>query len=224
MQNLLLAARRAAAVAGLFAVVSCVGSRELIDPTLHIQAPGGASELGVSTDYGIVFLGRVARSGEIEVTAWFGDGPSQERAVVEPVGGGLYTAETEIRLPSVALSFQDPAPGTVLRVYGRRRGESWQTEARIVRDERVDGLLLADSGGLRDASDEQLGAGVYVCLDDDCRDKRLIGLVSGRLVLRDESGERSYLTMVGPSELWRLVTHRRDLDRRRPWVYRPDIL
>ena len=32
------------------------------------------------------------------------------------------------------------------------------------------------------------------------------------------------LTVVGPEQLWRLVTHRQDIDKRRPWVYREDVL
>jgi hypothetical protein len=32
------------------------------------------------------------------------------------------------------------------------------------------------------------------------------------------------LTVIGPEQLWRLVTHRRDHTRRKPWVYREDIL
>ena len=32
------------------------------------------------------------------------------------------------------------------------------------------------------------------------------------------------LAVLGPDELWRLVTHRRDRDVRQPWVYREDIL
>jgi hypothetical protein len=30
--------------------------------------------------------------------------------------------------------------------------------------------------------------------------------------------------VLGPRDLWRLVTHRRDLLRRKPWVYREDIM
>ena len=96
---------------------ACQGVRTLSDPTLVIETSGGR-ELGVSTDYGIVFLGRTARSGPAEITAWFGDGPNIEKTVIEPVGNGLYTAETEIRLPQVEMSFDDPAPGRELVVVG----------------------------------------------------------------------------------------------------------
>ena len=90
-------------------VTSCVGTRTIQEPTLALKTSGGR-ELGVSTDYGIVFLGRTAQSGRVEIESRFGDGPNLEPAVIEPVGAGLYTAETEIRLPQVPLAFVEPAP------------------------------------------------------------------------------------------------------------------
>jgi hypothetical protein len=48
--------------------------------------------------------------------------------------------------------------------------------------------------------------------------------VTGQLRLETEHGPRHYLTVLGPSELWRLVTLRRDHGTRRRWVYREDIL
>ncbi|HUR26832.1 MAG TPA: hypothetical protein VM509_01490, partial [Planctomycetota bacterium] len=82
---------------------SCAGTRFLANPVVEIRGDQGV-ELGVATSDGVVFLGRTARSGEVLITAWFGDGPSPENAVVEPLGGGLFTTETEIRLPSVPIS------------------------------------------------------------------------------------------------------------------------
>ena len=52
----------------------------------------------------------------------------------------------------------------------------------------------------------------------------LVCLVSGRVQLDTRSGPREYLTVLGPRELWRLVTLRRDRTQRREWVYREDIL
>lgn len=202
---------------------SCVGTREVMDPTLVITTERG-EELGVSTDYGVVFLGHTAQAGEIEVTAWFGDGPSVERAVIEPIGGDIYTAETEIRLPTVPLSFDQPARKDRLRVIGRRGRDTWSSEVKVLEDPRVDGILVSIPSALRGASNDQVGAGLYECLDDDCIEKKLVGLISGRLRIDGQDRASEYLTVVGPRELWRLVTHRRDLKRRKPWVYREDIL
>lgn len=200
----------------------CVGTHRLSDPVLEIATEGG-SELGVATDYGVVFLGRTAQAGRVEITAWYGDGPNIEPATIEPIGGGLYTAETEIRLPVVPMSFQDPRPGSKLLVLGRRQGELREHTVTVRSDPRVQGLLLSVPGGIGD-DPTQVGAGVYFLPDGDLDQKQLVGLVSGRIRLKGADGERVYLTAYGPQELWRLVTHRRDLLQRKRWIYREDIL
>jgi hypothetical protein len=201
---------------------ACQGVRTLADPTLVMQTSGG-SELGVSTDYGIVFLGRTARSGPVQVIAWFGDGPNIEKTVIEPVGSGVYTAETEIRLPQVEMSFDDPRPGQKLLLMGRTDAGRWEEEVLIAEDQRVLGILTTVPERLRNAPD-QIGAGLYLRLDPEGTRKKLVGLVSGRIVLQTSSGQREYLTVVGPTDLWRLVSHRREPPDTRRWVYRDDIL
>lgn len=201
---------------------SCVGVRDLADPVLAIRTRNG-NELGISTDYGVVFLGRTARSGAAEITAWYGDGPSIESTVIEPVGSGLFTAETEIRLPEVQLSFDDPKPGDELLVFGRDARGAWNEKVRVEEDPRVLGLVTTIPARLRGASD-QIGAGVFVVPESGEKDKKLVGLVAGELTLTGADGERRYLAVVGPQDLWRLVTHRRDLVRKKRWVYREDIL
>jgi hypothetical protein len=200
---------------------SCVSSKELADPTILVHSPAG-TELGVSTEYGTVFLGRFARGGEIDVTARFGDGPSLESSVVEPLGAGLFTAETEIRLPAVPLAFHQPQNGAPVTVRGRSGGGTWSVSTSVRADPRVDGILLRPTGGLSGA-EEQIGAGVFV--GEELEDYRLLGLVSGRIELVDPGGAvAEYVTVVGPTDLWRIVAHRRDLQRKAHWVYRDDIL
>lgn len=203
---------------------SCVitESRNVQQPTLQIQSDHGM-ELGVSTEYGVLFLGRTVRSGEIEVTAWYGDGPSIEPSVVEPLGGGLYTAQTEIELPTTRLTFQPPEPGAWVTVIGRRDGEVWETEAKVLSDPRVDGILLRTPPLLR-SEEEQIGAGVFVL--DPKGDRVLVGLVSGRLQLpHPDTGQPvSYLTVMGPNDTWRLVVHSRSIQRKKRFVYRDDVL
>lgn len=211
----------------LFATVAlalcpaCQVTRNSADPTLIVDTPLG-SELGVSTEYGVIFLGRTARSGPVDLTAWFGDGPSTEVTVIEPLGGGLYTAETEIRLPTVPMTFRTPAPGESVMVRGRRGRDPWQETVQVASDPRVSGILLPVPNELRDAPD-QIGAGVYVSESE--HELVFIGLVSGRLQLIDADGKRvDYLTVMGPDSLWRLVTFRREFQRKRDWVYREDIM
>ena len=201
------------------ASASCVGNRAVVDPVLQISTPGG-SELGVATEFGVVFLGRTARSGAIEVTAWFGDGPSIEPTVIEPVGGGLYTAETEIRLPSVPMTFFQPHEGEILIIVGRTERGQWEKRVKVLSDPRVYGILLEVPLEIR-ARPDQIGAGVFSEREGD---RRLVGLVSGRLSIESADGDIEYLTVMGPEDLWRLVTHRRDRLRFKPWVYRDDVM
>lgn len=216
------APRRLAALALSFLASGCFAPRLVMDPTLIVETAGGV-ELGVSTDYGVVFLGRTARSGDVQVVAWFGDGPSIEASVIEPLGDGLYTLETEIRLPSVAMAFFDPRPGDEVRIAGRRGAEPWEVRSEVLTDPRVEGILLRVPSSLDLASD-QVGAGVYV-RDEELDRPLLLGLVSGRLQLTGpDGGSREYLTVVGPTSLWRLVTHQREFPYKRRWVYREDIL
>jgi len=180
-------------------------------------------ELGVSTTYGVVFLGSTASSGRIEIEAWFGDGPSLEPAVVEPLGGGLYTAEPEIRLPAVPVRFDTPRPGDQLLLIGRGTTETWSTPVRVRSDPRVFGILLEPPPEV-DFQENQVGAGVFWVHPENGQDRRLVGLVSGRVTLARDGRERTYLAVVGPEDLWRLVTYHREHPHRRRWVYREDIM
>lgn len=206
---------------GLF-TSACAGTRDLADPCVRIQTTGGV-ELGVSTDYGLVFLGRTAQSGEIEVTAWYGDGPSIEVSVIEPITSELYTAETEVRLPSVPMSYTFPTPGSVLRLRGRTLAGPWEAEVTVQNEPRAEGLVVDVPAAIEGRAD-QIGAGLYEFPDGDRSRMRLVGLVSGRVRFETRGGPREYLTIQGPNHLWRLVTLRRDPGTRRRWVYREDVL
>ena len=214
--------RLLAPIALLLVASSCVGSRNLTDPTLRVYTDGGA-ELGVSTTYGIVFLGRTATSGRVEVEAIFGDGPSIEGSVIEPIGGALFTAETEIRLPAVRLHFESPNPGDELLLAGRSDEGPWESETTVRRDPRIYGLLV-DVPSRLDGRSDQVGAGLYWVNPDNKHDKRLVGLAAGKVTVQGTDGPRTYLAVVGPEHLWRLVTHRRDLLRSKPWIYREDVM
>lgn len=204
-------------------LVACVGSRKGVDPTLRIQS-GQGSELGVSTHYGVVFLGRYTNAGPVEIEAMFGDGPSIEASVVDPLGGGLYTAPTDIQLPAVPLTFRELQPGQEVLVRGRADRRTWERWLTVRQDERVHGILLETTSELEGHPD-QIGAGVYLKPSKKPYDLRLVGLVSGRIRLKSADGDwRTYLTVEGPESLWRLVTHQRKFDKRRKWVYREDVL
>jgi hypothetical protein len=203
------------------ALAGCTGVRTLSDPIVVVQTSGG-TELGASTDYGVAFLGRTAQSGRVHITAWFGDGPQTELSVIDPVGAGLFTAETEIRLPEAPMNFHELREGDSVLVVGRRKGELWQRTVKVKSDPRVDGILLPALGQI-EKNPDQVGASVFVLPDGDEKKKELVGLVSGILTLTNGTDTRRYTTVIGVKDLWRLVAHRRDLDRRRPPSDREDV-
>lgn len=212
--------RPTALALALTALAGCAGlSRPVQEPTVLIEGPGG-TELGVSTDYGILFLGRANRSGRIAVTAWFGDGPDIETTIVEPVAGGVYTAETEILLPEIPLTFVRPEEGARVLILGRRADGAWTADARIARDPRVEsGLLLAGVSPPLDAD----ATGAPVVLRDERGRWRCLGVVAGLVELEGAGGSARYLTVAGPETTWRLVAHRRTVEDRKPPVYREDV-
>jgi len=190
------------------------------NPIVQIHTPTGI-ELGAATDYGVIFLGRKAKSGTIQFTVWYADGPSLEEGVIEPIGPDLYTTTAEIQMPVTPVSFREPRAGTRVTVRGLNENGPYEIKAVIARDPRVEGILLALNGDLADLGDDQLGAGVYLPEDHVLS---LLGLVSGRLTLQATDGSTNeYITVLGPRETWRLVTHHRNRDRPRRWVHRPDI-
>ncbi len=210
-------------LSALLLVLSCRSTPELEDrpdPTVRLHT-GASGELGVSTEYGVVFLGRGASSGMVEFTAWFADGPSHEEGVIEPLGGGLFTTRAEIALPIVPLMWSEPRAGTKVFVRGRRGSSPFVFEAEIAHDPRIEGLMLRPSSDLRGLSDGEAGAGVYV---EGEHGPLLLGLVSGKLTLGTAEGEREYFAVAGPRDLWRLSTHRRDVDRPKRRALREDVL
>jgi hypothetical protein len=218
--------RRALPVRCLFALAMLGACRAIplettawgtLDPVVVVHGASG-DELGVSTDYGIVFLGRTARSGRVEFTAWFGDGPAREEGLVEAVGGGVYTTEGEILLPCVRLCIEPPPAGSEVVVRGRRAGVPFEITAELAADPRVTGVLLAPNPELDDLTDDALGAGVFYLQPE--KPMQLVGLLRGQV----ELGGRRFFTAVGPEDLWRMIVQRRNSDRPRRWVYREDIM
>ncbi|MEM8713908.1 MAG: hypothetical protein AAGG01_23435, partial [Planctomycetota bacterium] len=204
--------RLALLLAIVIGFASCSGTRKVTDPVLTIRTDGGR-ELGVSTNHGVVFLGQTAERGEVEVEAFFGDGPSRELSVIEPVGGGLFTAEMDIELPEVPLSFQEPRDGETLQIMGRSGYRRWTVSTRVRTDPRVLGLLLEIPSGFPDDPD-QVGAGVYRKLGKF--ERELVGLVTGKLQLARNGSIRKYLTVAGPNVMSRFAAHRRELLRKKP--------
>jgi hypothetical protein len=168
----------------------------------------------------VVFLGRTAHSGEVDMTVWFGDGPSIEASIIEPLGDGLYLAQGEILMPKAEVAFVQPGPGDYVFARGRRGSEVWEIELFPIDDPRMGGLVFRSADPLPTTPD-QAGAGVF-WRDPDTDQNFLIGLVSGTVQLGE--GGPKYVAAIGGEGLWRLVAHRQDSSEEGRFVYRDDIL
>lgn len=198
----------------LFAGCSTRGAT--FDPTVLVLGSEG-EELGVSTPYGVVFLGHNVTDDVVRLVPAFGDGPSVERAPAEAVDRGLRLARAEIQLPTVPISFDTPAPGSRVLVRGRDGLNPWSEEVKVANVPSATGLVLeADASLRRRLEAGVVGAGVYVF--DEHHEMQLVGLVDGLFSLNDTT----YIATAGPGSLWRAAAHDRSLSRQR-WVYREDV-
>lgn len=200
---------------------ACISPTATPDATVVLEGSGGR-ELGVATDYGIVFLGRSQTSGRIDYTLWYGDGPARESGIVEPLGGGLWVTESEILSPTSPLTFRTPERGEEVTVVTRSGNTTTRTSAFVARHRQVTGLLLELNSSLRALGNDEVGAGVYLETDFGLA---LVGLVAGRIRLPGSDGEeREFMSVVGPRELWRLPARERHHSERPPRIHREDIL
>ena len=110
-----------------------------------------------------------------------------------------------------------------MAVIGRNPAGPWRAVVEVKSDPRIYGILLEVPPELVNG-EGQIGAGVFRYIDQDPERLQLLGLVSGRITLSTAQGEKEFITVMGPQQLWRLVTHRRHYPRRRPFVYREDVL
>jgi hypothetical protein len=139
-------------------LVACVGTRNLADPVLEIRGPE-ASELGVATDYGLVFLGRSARAGAVEVIAWYGDGPSMEQRWSSRSAAGC-TRRARDQVATRSAELRESKLGETLFIVGRRGPELWAAQVEVRHDPQIEGVLLTIPKGLENGPD-QIGAGLY---------------------------------------------------------------
>lgn len=200
-------------------LTACSVTRNVQDPTVVLHTSGG-TELGVSTPQGVVFLGSTAHSGEVDMTVWYGDGPSIEASIIEPLGDGLYLAQAEISLPTTTIAFPELGPEDHVFARGRHGSEVWEITLYPSSDPRITGLAFRSESSLPSEAD-QVGAGVF-WHDPDTGQDRLIGLISGTVQMGHNGP--TYITAIGGQGLWRLVAHRQSSSSSGRFVYRDDIL
>lgn len=173
-------------------------------------------ELGVSTRFGIVSVGAEQDSGQVRVTAFYGDGPATDSGLIEAVGDRLCRIRVEFPTPWCEISSVLPVPGEMLTLAGYSdQDELWSRDVRLAFETDSKGVLVVPP---TDVPKEWIlpGTALYRWEVDRWR---LVGL----LVAEVERGSRRWLLAHGPIELARFVTA--DHQRQRPEVrpYRRDV-
>ncbi|MBI3819996.1 MAG: hypothetical protein HY286_14970 [Planctomycetes bacterium] len=176
-------------------------------------------EQGVSTPYGVLFLGKTASAGPCEIVTFFGDGPSIESGRIRNISDQLYQVEVDLRIPTSEVSFTYPSEGDDL-ILGVSDGSSTQFyNTRIVNDATVRGTAVEMPGGLTMPA----AAGAPLFRREDGR-YRVVGLVSGVARYETANGKREVLTYLGPRDLVPAAMFDRERQRPRPQVHREDSI
>jgi hypothetical protein len=209
----------ALAPAGLSPLAAC-SSVKMPRGLAMIHTPRG-DEQGISTQYGIVFLGRTAREGRCDVTIYFGDGPSIEPGRIEVVDADLCLALLEIKSPTteVSYTYPDPEDDLLLGIVGEAGPEFYVT--RLATDMGVEGTAVHVPSGFP-LSPSIVGAGIYRF--EDFR-FRLVGVVNGVAHFQDKIGlGHDVFTFLGPRNLARVAIYDRDRGRPKESPVRTDII
>ncbi|PIE23772.1 MAG: hypothetical protein CSA62_06610 [Planctomycetota bacterium] len=162
-------------------------------PLVRIQTTGGF-EQGVSTDFGVLFLGRTAQKGPAKLLYWLGPSPLIEAGEIEVVGGPVHRIRTDVPIPSVPISFEPVAPEEQLVLMGMEGQLPWRLDVQLAKDEIVRGTALHYPAGLQLRPDS-VGLGIFRETEAGLA---LVGLVKAAAEL--DNGKR-FLLFAGLSEM-----------------------
>lgn len=183
-------------------------------PVVAIETIAGR-ELGVSTEDGVLFLGRSSSEGPAKVTYFLDRAPLVEAGMIRPFGASLMKVELDVDIPSVPIDFEMPRAGEELILMGIDDDSRWQVPVTVADDDRIQGSAVRVPASLKLAP-RHIGAGVFRTQDGDLR---LIGMV--KAMAEASTGERWYL-LAGPNELRRALLEPKDAVPTREIRYRAD--
>jgi hypothetical protein len=162
-------------------------------PVVRIQTTGGF-EHGVSTQIGVLFLGRTASEGPAKLQYWLGPTPMIETGQVEAIGGSIHRIRPEVPIPSVPVTLEPVRPDEELVLMGIQDQIPWRLPVQLAQDEVVRGTVLRYPAGLRLGPDS-VGLGVFRETDAGFA---LVGLVKG---VAQKSDDTRFLLFAGIGEL-----------------------
>ncbi len=179
-------------------------------PAVLVETTGGI-ECGAATEFGVLTLGRSARSGPCRVRYFLGPTPIVETGTLQVASATFSRAEIDLKTQLVRCLDRSLAPTDELQVQWTLDGETTQrVGARLATAAGITGDVLDDPG-------EPLPAGATVL----CRSRvdevwLFAGLIAGRATLEGPGGG-SYYVVAGPDRVRELLA----VPRQHPVDLRP---
>ncbi|MCA8951555.1 MAG: hypothetical protein KDE27_18760 [Planctomycetes bacterium] len=153
-------------------------------PVALVETTGGV-ELGATTEYGILTLGRTATTGPCRVHYRLGPTMLVDDGELHPTGGVFTRADIDLKHQAVHVFGRAPTDDDRLVAMWTPDGRAIREVAvELARDERIEGDVLAHPG-------EDLPPGAAICV----RNKdgvQFVGLVAGAATLEGD-GRRFYV-------------------------------
>ncbi|HZN40655.1 MAG TPA: hypothetical protein VFD82_17760 [Planctomycetota bacterium] len=158
-------------------------------PVALVETTGGI-ELGATTEFGVLTLGRSAASGPCRVHYFLGPTPLVEDGELKATGSLFTRAEIDLKTQALRALDRGPAPERELLVMWTPDGVSTRSYAvQLAREPGVEGDVLVDPG-------VELPAGATVMQRNTEHELQFAGLIAGKVTL-GSGAARSYYVFAG---------------------------
>lgn len=153
-------------------------------PVALIETTGGV-ELGATTEYGILTLGRTAKTGPCRVHYFLGPTPMVEDGTIGGTGSAFWLAESDLRTQHLRVIDHGPTAADELLAMWTPDGVNTQeVPVKLAAEPGITGDVLADPGCV-------LPPGAAIFARDEA-DLRFVGLVSAVVTQAGGGGPRYY--------------------------------
>ena len=183
-------------------------------PVAFVETTGGI-ELGATTEFGVLTLGRSATEGPCKVHYFLGPTPLIEDGEIVATGSTFHLADIELKTQFAVCLDRDPTPAdTLVAMWMPDPRSSTEVPVKLSTDPDAQGDLLVADGPVLPA-----GAGVFCKTDDGLR---FVGLVAGKATLEGPGGARSFYVFAGMDRVREMLAIPKEHPRRTEPKFRYD--
>jgi len=173
--------------------------RDLSHPVVLVETTGGV-ELGASTEYGVLTLGRTATDGPCRVHYLLGPTPMIDDGTMQPTGSLFVRAAIDLRTQNARVLERAPdAKDELLAMWTPDGTTMREVDVRLVRREGIAGDVLANPG-----TELPTGAAVLRRNDLDVG-YDFVGLVAGKATVDSGPTAGTYYVFAGVDRVRELL-------------------